>query len=114
MVKKVINVGIGLLLVAVLAVGIGLTAKPAAAQGPWDLTVTTTAGGTVTAPGVDTFEDYADGTDVTLTAVPDNGYAFLFWNPHAVVATKNAITDWRAASTIIDMDADHTIEAHFV
>ena len=58
---------------------------PADTSGTFDLSVSKTAGGTVTSSptgincGVDCAESYAIGTNVTLTAVADAGYQFSGW-----------------------------------
>lgn len=58
---------------------------PADTSGTFDLSVSKTTGGTVTSNptgincGVDCAESYAQGTNVTLTAVADAGYQFNGW-----------------------------------
>lgn len=61
------------------------TYLPVDSSGTFDLSVSKTAGGTVTSNptgincGVDCAESYAIGTNVTLTAIADAGYQFSGW-----------------------------------
>ncbi|MEJ5200980.1 MAG: DNRLRE domain-containing protein [Anaerolineales bacterium] len=85
----------------------GATRKEVAVSGTatqfYTLTVNSSAGGSVTlnpAGG-----SYASGTVVTLTAVPDSGYAFDSWSGDLTGNTNPAT---------ITMDGDKTIIANFV
>jgi len=69
------------------------------------LKVSSTAGGTVTAPGEGTFT-YNEGTVVNLVATPDAGYRFVNW-------TGDAVANANAASTTITMDVNHSVTANF-
>jgi hypothetical protein len=71
------------------------------------LTVSSTIGGTVTAPGADT-GFYERGTVVNLVATPDTGYVFVRWT-----GDVDHIDDVTAASTTITMYTDSFIRAHF-
>jgi hypothetical protein len=73
----------------------------------FDLTVSSTAGGTVTAPGEGTFT-YDQGTGVNLIAEAEEGYRFVNWT-----GDVDAIADVDAASTNITMDSDYSITANF-
>jgi internalin A len=74
------------------------------------LTTTSTAGGHVWEPGEGTFE-YDDGTEVSVVAVPDDGYQFAGWTGTAVDAGK--VADPESASITLTMDADYTLTANF-
>jgi len=74
----------------------------------YDLTVDSTAGGSVTDPGEGTFLDYPAGTVVDLIAVPDAGYRFVSWT-----GDTGTIADVNAASTTITMNGDYSITASF-
>jgi len=73
----------------------------------YDLTITSTAGGTVTTPGVGTFTRDA-GTVVNLVATPDAGYQFVNWTGN--VDTIAGVND---ATTTITMDSSYAIRANF-
>jgi len=61
-------------------------------------------GGTITAtPSGGTYDA---GTVVTLTAVPNNGYAFKGW-------TGTGITDTTSLTTTVTINSDVTVTAHF-
>ncbi|HXZ29679.1 MAG TPA: CFI-box-CTERM domain-containing protein, partial [Dehalococcoidia bacterium] len=72
-----------------------------------NLTVSSTAGGSVTAPGQGTFV-YDEGTVVTLVATPDARYRFAKWSGDVA-----AIANINAASTTITTNADHSVKANF-
>jgi len=72
----------------------------------YDLTITITAGGTVTTPGVGTFT-YEKGTVVNLVATPASGYRFVNWTGN--VATISC----QCHSTTITMNGDYSITANF-
>jgi C1A family cysteine protease len=73
-----------------------------------DLTVSSTAGGSVTTPGEGTFT-YGAGTVVSLVAEAEQGYRFVNWT-----GDVDGIADVDAAATTITMDDDYTITANFV
>jgi len=73
----------------------------------YDLTIASTAGGSVTSPGEDTFT-YDGGTVVDLVAQPDEGYQFMKWTGNV-----GAIADVNADSTTITMNGDYSITASF-
>lgn len=70
----------------------------------YNLTITTTIGGT-TEPPAGTYS-YMSGTTVNVTAFPDIGYSFDYWLFDGQLRTENPIT--------ITMDVNHTLGAHFI
>jgi hypothetical protein len=73
----------------------------------YDLTISSTTGGTVTTPGEDTFT-YDGGTVVSLVAVPDSGCQFDEWTGNV-----SDIANAHDASTTITMNGDSAITANF-
>jgi len=73
----------------------------------YDLTISSTAGGSVTTPGEGTFT-YDEGTVVDLVATPVAGYRFVSWT-----GNTGTITDVEAASTTIIMSGNYFITASF-
>jgi len=71
------------------------------------LTVSSSAGGSVTTPGQGTFP-YDLGTTVSLVAAPATGYRFVNWT-----GDVDAIANINAASTTIAMNGDYSITADF-
>jgi len=71
------------------------------------LTITSTAGGSVTTPDEGTFA-YDEGTVVNLVATPDAGYRFVNWT-----GDVGTIANPNAASTTITMNGDYSITANF-
>lgn len=76
-------------------------------DGPYDLIVSSTEGGSVTTPGEETFA-YNKTTMVNLVAEPDNGYQFIKWT-----GDVGTIKDVNAASTNITMNATYSVTAIF-
>jgi ribosomal protein L21E len=74
----------------------------------YNLTISSTEGGSVTTPGEGTFT-YAQGTVVNLVATPDDRYRFVHW-----IGDVGTIADVNAASTTITMNDDYSITAKFV
>jgi len=74
----------------------------------YDLTISSTAGGSVTTPGEGTFP-YDEGTVVNLAATPDTGYYFANWT-----GDVGTIADVNAAITTITMNGDYAITANFL
>jgi len=73
----------------------------------YHLTVSSTEGGSVTAPGEGTLA-YESGTVVNLVATPDAGYGFLNWS-----GDVDDIADVADATTTITMNRDCSIMANF-
>ena len=70
----------------------------------YKLTITTSTGGTTDPkPGIHT---YANGTEVSATAIPDIGYSFDYWILDGELKTENPIT--------ITMDSNYTLQAYFI
>jgi hypothetical protein len=76
-------------------------------EGLCSLTISSTAGGSVTTPGEGTFI-YDEGTVVDLVAQPEEGYRFVNWT-----GDVNTIADVTAAATNITMDESYSITAKF-
>jgi uncharacterized repeat protein (TIGR02543 family) len=71
------------------------------------LIVSSTAGGTVTAPGEGAFA-YDQGTGVNLVAEAGEGYRFVNWT-----GDVSAVANPDAASTAITMNDDYSVTANF-
>jgi C1A family cysteine protease len=85
----------------------GVTVPVALHVVPCDLTITSTAGGTVTTPGVGTFT-YDGGTVVNLVATPSTGYRFVNWTGNV-----GTIADVNDATTTVTMNGDYSVKANF-
>jgi outer membrane protein assembly factor BamB len=75
--------------------------------GEYDLTISSTAGGSVIVPGEGTFT-YVPGTGVNLVAEANEGYRFINWTGDVYT-----IADVEDASTTVTMNGDYSITAHF-
>jgi len=73
----------------------------------YDLTTSSTAGGTVTTPGVGT-HTYDAGTMVNLVATPNAGYDFVNWT-----GDVGTIADDEDDTTTITMNGDYSVAANF-
>jgi uncharacterized repeat protein (TIGR02543 family) len=73
----------------------------------YDLTTSSTTGGSVTVPGEGIFA-YYDGTAVDLVATANSGYYFFNWT-----GDVGTITNVNAPTTTITMNANHSITANF-
>jgi uncharacterized repeat protein (TIGR02543 family) len=73
----------------------------------YDLTISSSTGGNVTAPGEGTFA-YNPGTVVNLVATPDAGYQFVNWT-----GDVGTIGNVNACETIITTNGDYEITANF-
>jgi len=73
----------------------------------YDLTIASTAGGSVTTPGEGTF-NYDEGTVVNLTAEAEEGYQFVNWT-----GDVDTIANVNATATTITMNDDYFITAKF-
>jgi hypothetical protein len=74
----------------------------------YDLTISSTYGGSVTVPGEGTFA-FDAGTVVDLVADANTGYMFIYWT-----GDVDTIANANAATTNITMNGDYTITANFV
>ena len=73
----------------------------------YDLTISSTAGGSVTTPGEGTFA-YYEGADVELVAQADEGYQFVNWT-----GDMDDIANVNDATTTITINDDYSITANF-
>lgn len=73
----------------------------------YDLTISSTDGGAVSAPGEGTFT-YFDMEVVELVAEADEGYRFVEWT-----GDVGSIADVNAANTTITMSEDYSVTASF-
>jgi uncharacterized repeat protein (TIGR02543 family) len=73
----------------------------------YELTISSTEGGSVTNPGEGAFI-YDEGDEVNLVATANSGYYFIIWTGDA-----GTITDVNAASTIVTMNGNYSITANF-
>jgi len=73
----------------------------------YELTISSTAGGSVFVPGEGTFT-YVQGTSVNLVAEAEEGYRFINWT-----GTVYTIADVEDATTTITMDDNYSITANF-
>jgi uncharacterized repeat protein (TIGR02543 family) len=76
-------------------------------SGQYNLTISSTTGGSVTTPGAGTFTRDA-GTVVSLVATPAAGYHFVNWTGNV-----GTIANVNAASTTITMSGAYSITANF-
>jgi len=97
--------------VCAVLLAVALIAAPAACAGDLDgryrLTMESTEGGSVTAPGEGTSTHY-EGDVVELVAAPDQGYRFAGWT-----GDTDTVDDVDAPETTILMNNDCTITAMF-
>ncbi len=91
-----------------MAVGVGnsICCTPTIPTTQYNLTITSTTGGSVT-PGVGS-HTYDAGTVVDLVATPDANYHFVNWT-----GNTGTIANVNAASTTITMNGNYTITANF-
>ena len=88
--------------------GAGAAGKVVIAWVTYDLTISSTAGGSVTTPGEGTFY-YGEDAVVDLVAEADEGYRFEAWTGNV-----STIADVNAAATNITMNSDYEITANFI
>jgi len=84
-----------------------ITVEEEAPPVEYDLTISSTAGGSVTTPGEGTFS-YGEGTPVGLVATAAEGYDFVNWT-----GDVGTMTNRNAAATTIIMNGDYSITANF-
>jgi hypothetical protein len=73
----------------------------------YDLTISSTEGGSVTTPGEGTFT-YDEGTVVNLVAEAEGGYHFVNW-----IGDVSTIANVNNAATTITMNDNYTVTANF-
>ena len=73
----------------------------------YDLTISSTGGGSVTTPGEGVFT-YDAGTVVGLVAIPTSGYRFVNWTGNV-----STVANVNSASTTITMNGNYSITANF-
>jgi hypothetical protein len=95
------------LIALVVCTGFGFKASCTEPPEEWRLTISSTEGGSVTAPGEGMFW-YADGEDVKLVAEPEEGYHFAGW-----IGKVRTLYDASQAKARIHMNLDYTITANF-
>jgi hypothetical protein len=95
--------------VTVFLIAAVLAVAAAACDGShtYELSISSTSGGSVTIPGEGTFT-YDTGTVVELVATPDDGYEFHVWT-----GDTEHIADPNSASTTITMNGNYSITANF-
>ena len=95
--------------ITLLLIALALVSGIAACNGSgtYQLSVSSTSGGSVTGPGEGVFT-YDPGTVVELEATPDDGYEFQRWT-----GDTRDITDPNSASTNITMNGDYSVTAEF-
>jgi len=76
----------------------------------WTLTVTTSADGMVTTPGIGDF-NYTDGNVAALIASANANYHFVNWTGSAVMAGK--VADPNSPATTVTMNGNYTVQANF-
>lgn len=99
------RIGILLTVVALIAGMVGCGDSGGGVE--YDLTITSTSGGSVTIPGEGTFK-YDEGAVVNLTAQADEGYQFVNWT-----GDIGTIGNVDAAETIITTNGNYEITANF-
>jgi NOL1/NOP2/fmu family ribosome biogenesis protein len=98
------RVGIFLIIIALIGGTIGCASPPLA---QYDLTISSTEGGSVIDPGEETFA-YDEGEVVELVAKSDEGYYFVNWT-----GDVGTIADLGAPASMITMNSDCAIVANF-
>ena len=93
-------------LLIALAFIVGMVGCPASAP-QYALTISSTEGGSVTAPGEGAFP-CGQGAVVNLLAKADQGFRFVQWT-----GDVSTIADVRSGTTTIAMKGDYSITAHF-
>jgi Leucine-rich repeat (LRR) protein len=99
---------ISISLAVVLALSMGLMGCGSEEVPEYDLTISSTEGGSVTSPGEGTFS-HNEGDLVNLAAKADEGYRFVNWT-----GDIDDIADVEDATTTITMNDNYSITANFV
>jgi len=98
--------GVSIFLVMV-ALTVGIVGCNDGASESYALTITSSAGGSVTVPGEGTFT-YDEGAVVNLVATPDEGYGFQGWT-----GDTGGVAEPDSRTTTIVMGQDSFITANF-
>ena len=93
--------------VSIFLITVTLIAMMAGCTGQYNLSISSTRGGTVTTPGEGIFS-YDPGTVVDLVAVPAAGYRFANW-----AGSVDTIADVNAATTTITINSSYHVIARF-
>jgi len=96
---------VGIILIMAALVAWTMSCMPAPT---YELTVTSTEGGSVTTP-VEGTHIYDSVTELNLVATPDSGYRFVRWT-----GDVGTVVDVDAASTSITIDNIYSVTANFV
>jgi len=108
--SKMMRIAVFTFLTVLLVMGVAPSVSTVKAQGTATVNILESLGGTSTpAPGTST---YADGTAVSLTATPDTGYVFGYWEISSS-AGVNLTTDNPATLTVSD-SLDYTVQPMFI
>lgn len=99
---------ISISLAVVLALSVGLIGCGGEQIPEYSLTISSTEGGEIVAPGEGTFAYYA-GEVVSLTAVAENGYRFVNWT-----GDVNDIANVEHATTTITVNDNYSVTANFI
>jgi hypothetical protein len=105
--EKVRNGTVSISLAIVPGLSVGLIGCGSEEVPEYNLTISSTEGGSVTTSGGGT-SIYAAGTVVNLTATPDAGYLFVGWT-----GNWSAIADVYSAETTTTTKSDYTITANY-
>jgi len=97
---------VSIFLIRLVLIGGTIGCAPTASE-QYDLTISSTQGGSVTIPGEGTFT-YDEGEVVDLVAEPDEGYHFVNWT-----GDVGTVANISSASSTITMDDDCSIAANF-
>lgn len=100
----VVEVG---MLLAVIALAVGIAGCDGGGNNSYTLTITSTAGGSVTTPGQGIFT-FDEGTVVNLVATADDGYGFQRWT-----GDTEGIADPGSRTTTMVMGRNSSIVANF-
>ncbi len=105
--KRIGSLLIVLALIAATAGCVGISPSGGLIGEYCTLSITSTAGGSVTTPGEGSFT-YSEGAVVNLLAEPEPGYQFTNWT-----GDVSTIANVTAASTTITASASYSIQANF-
>ena len=104
--RKNRDIAVAIIFLAVIALNVWLVSWLPAPS--YDLTIASTAGGSIITPGEAAPYTYDEGTVVNLVAEAEDGYRFVNWT-----GDVSTITDVNAAATNITMYDSYSITANF-